>query len=248
MIGLNFNSNQSSIMQPKVPTIKPAGSSVDFPDATIVDLKIGKDLKSDSTLFNYTISGFELGNQTSDALDRACANSAKGQHIHLLLNNEPYEAWYEKSFKKKLAEGHYVALSFLSRSYHESLKGPKAYKITQFNVGKNAGTTKDDIDLKAPMVFFSRPKGEYIGEDAKKILFDFYVVNAKISDNEYKISYTLNTTSISTMGIINKWEPYFIENLPMGKSSIKLQLIGKDGKPLTGPHTSAERSFELREQ
>jgi len=176
-----------------------------FPKASITKFSLKTD--GDSVHFNYELKDYELGSQTADASSKVCANSAKGQHIHLILNNMPYEAWYIPTVSKKLTEGHYVAMSFLSRSYHESIKNPSAFVLKQFNIGKNAGTKVDDINLEQPLLFYSRPKGEYVGADTKKILLDFYVLNVELNTNGYKVRATINGKEF----IINNWKPNYIE-------------------------------------
>jgi hypothetical protein len=205
--------------------LTPCEPSTAFPKAAIVDYKCEK--SGDSVGFTYKVKDYVLGSQTSDAGSKFCANSAQGQHIHLILNNMPYEAWYISSFKKKLADGHYVAMSFLSRSYHESIKSPAAFVLRQFNVGKDAGTKIGDIDLKQPLLFYSRPKGVYVGNETKKVLLDFYVVNTTLSAKGNKVRATINGKQFT----ISDWKPYYIEGLPMGESTIKLELLDKDNKP-----------------
>lgn len=219
-------------------------ASTDFPKAAIKNFDYKID--GDSIAFNYQLSDYVLGSQTADASTKMCANSAKGQHIHLILNNLPYEAWYLSSFKKKLAEGHYVALSFLSRSYHESIKKPSAFVLKQFNVGKNAGTKIGDINLKQPLLFYSRPKGEYVGNDTKKILLDFYVVNAELKSNGFKVRATINGKEF----MITDWKPYYIEGLPMGENIIKLELLNKSNQPASKDlmFQTIERKIVLKEK
>ncbi len=218
--------------------------STAFPKAQLAKFNFA--VEGDSVAFNYELKDYVLGSQTPDASSKGCANSAKGQHIHLILNNLPYEAWYLSSFKKKLAEGHYVALSFLSRSYHESIKKPEAFVVKQFNVGKNAGTVKDDINLKQPLLFYSRPKGEYVGNDTKKILLDFYVVNTALKPNGNKVRATINGKEF----MIDQWKPYYIEGLPMGENTIKLELLDKMNKPAgtVAMFQSIERKIVLKEK
>ncbi len=204
--------------------LTPCEPSTAFPFAVIAEYKYLND--GDSVKFIYDLENYVLGSQTTDAASKVCANSAKGQHIHLILNNMPYEAWYISKFKKKLADGHYVALSFLSRSYHESIKTADAFVLKQFNIGKDVQTKIGDIDLKQPLLFYSRPKGEYIGNDTKKILLDFYLVNDSLK-NGHKVRATIN----GKIFMISEWKPFYIEGLPMGENSIKLELLDNDNKP-----------------
>lgn len=188
--------------------------------------------------FAYTVTDYQLGAQTDDAAGKMCANSDKGQHIHLILNNGPYSAQYEPNFVQKLEAGHYVALSFISRSYHESIKTAGAYTLTQFNVGGG----KESKDLTKPYLFYSRPKGEYTGEDTKRLMLDFYLANTTISADGNKVKATING---KTEFILTEWRPYIIEGLPMGDNKIQLDLIDKDGKLVEGGFNQVERTFKL---
>jgi hypothetical protein len=223
--------------------LTPCEESKAFPNAAIAMYK--SHIISDSVSFSFDLKDYVLGTQTTDAYSKVCANSAKGQHIHLILNNQPYEAWYISSFGKKLPEGHYVALSFLSRSYHESIKHRSAYVLEQFNVGKDYGNKKGDINLKKPLLFYSRPKGEYVGTDTKRVLLDFYLANVKLSPGGYKVRATINGKEF----MITEWKPFYIDGLPMGESTVKLELLDKKNKPASkeAMFQTIERKIVLKE-
>lgn len=197
--------------QPVVLSAAPA--SPEYMDA-ILELNSpteGDQVSSDSVSFSYTVTNYELGIQTPDASEKALANSGNGQHIHLILNNEPYSAHYEPEFNKAMEDGHYVALSFLSRSYHESVKNPEAFSLVQFTVGEGSG---EEVDLTAPHMFYSRPKGTYSGSDTDKLLLDFYLVNTDLGDTGNSVRVTVNGDTEFT---ITEWKPYVLENLPSAK-------------------------------
>ena len=86
--------------------------------------------------FNFEVDNYELGIQTENEFKFKLANSAKGQHIHFIENNDPYSAHYTNRFEKKLEDGNNVILAFLSRSHHESVKNPNAYVFTQIGEGE----------------------------------------------------------------------------------------------------------------
>ena len=85
-------------------------------------VKSSDTLIANSYFFNYDIENFELGAQTIKDFDYSLANSHKGQHIHLIVNNGPYSAKYQNSFEQNFDSENNVILAFLSRSYHESVK------------------------------------------------------------------------------------------------------------------------------
>ncbi len=216
----------------------------DFPEYNdaMLDMNVpidGAQLPSDSISFSYNVKNFELGAQT-DNNEMNLANSGDGQHIHLIFNNQPYHAKYTPEFKMKLDEGHYVALSFLSRSYHMSVKNPDAYVLRQFTVGD---AEAEDIDLSGPLMFYSRPKGDYSGADTENLLLDFYLVNTELSENGNKVRATINGQEF----ILTDWQPYAIQGLPLGEVTIKLELIDADGNVIDGPYNTVERTVTLKE-
>lgn len=198
----------------------------------------GDNLEIGEVTFDFNVKNYELGSQTSDAESKMCANSAKGQHIHLILNNEPYSAHYEPEVKKELEEGNYTVLAFISRSYHESIKNPEAYILRNITVGS---PEESNVDLTTPHMFYSRPKGTYNGPDAKKVMLDFYLANTDLSTEGNKVRATINGEEF----IIDTWKPHFIEGMPMGTNTIKLELLDAEGSLIESPFNSVERTIEL---
>ena len=184
-------------------------------------------------VFSFDISNYELGAQTKNDIESQLANSAKGQHIHFIVNNGPYSAHYTNNFKKKLEKDNNVILAFLSRSYHESVKNPNAFILTQ--IGENK------IDLNKEFLFYSRPKGIYKGKDTEKLLLDFYLINTTISPNGNKVKATINDAEF----IITEWAPYYLEGLSKGEVKIKLELINSDGKLVDSPFNPSVRTVIL---
>ncbi len=214
-------------------------SSPDFPNAELYMRRLSnKNLQPGPVTFDYEVHNYQLGNQTPDSGTKMCANSKQGQHIHHILNGEPYRALYQDTSIRNLAAGHYISMSFLSRSYHESIKQKEAYVLHQFNVGN----VKDSTDISGPLLFYSRPKGDYIGEkDTKKVMLDFYLANTDLQPDGNKVKATINGTEF----LIDHWQPYLMEGLPLGENSIKLELIDKKGNLIPGPYNSVERKIKL---
>jgi hypothetical protein len=224
-------------------TITPVDDSPEYADAMLEmnsPAENAENVAAGDVSFAYNVKNYELATQTLDADMKKCANSAKGQHIHLILNNEPYSAHYNAEFTKELEEGHYVALSFLSRSYHESVKSYGAYNVRQFTVGR-APKEGEVADLSAPHMFYSRPKGTYSGADTEKILLDFFLLNAELSPEGKKVRATINGQEF----MIDKWQPHFIKGLPMGEVTIKLELLDEEGNLVESPFNPVTRTVTL---
>lgn len=225
-------------------TLIPVADSPQFPNASLRMHRLrDTNQQPGRVVFDFEIENYYLGQQTPDADQKMCANSKQGQHIHHILNGEPYTAYYIDTASKVLAEGHYISLAFLSRSYHESVKNMNATVLHQFNVGKPANG--QDIDLTKPLLFYSRPKGDYIGEkDIKRVMLDFYLVNTNLEKDGNRVRATINGTAF----LLNKWVPYMMEGLPEGENVIKLELLDKNGNNIPGPYNIVERKINLYKQ
>lgn len=197
---------------------------------SLVDLTSNEELE-----FSFEVENYELGIQTPHDFKYGLANSGKGQHIHLIINNGPYSAHYSKNFKMKPDTGNNVILAFLSRSYHESVKNKNAFLFTQMGEGEK-------INLDQEFLFYSRPKGVYSGTDTEKLLLDFYLINTTISPSGNKVRATIN----ETVFLIDDWAPYFIEGLPKGEVTIKLELINSSGALIENPFNPSTRTVTLK--
>ncbi len=225
-------------------TISPFADSEKFPDAKLMLNMPKEGMKQDGkkVSFDFGVEGYQLGAQSPEAGANELANSAKGQHIHLIMDNDPYSAHYEPKFDKEFEAGHHVAIAFLSRSFHESVKNPDAFKVFQFFIGQKAKDVQP-MDLSRPMLFYSRPKGEYAGADAQKVLFDFYPVNAELKADGYSVVATIND---SLEFEFDKWQPYVIEGLPMGENTINIKLVDAQGNAVDTKMNNVTRTFTLK--
>ena len=189
--------------------------------------------------FTFDINNYELGIQTNKEFDYDLANSAKGQHIHFILNNGPYSAHYDQNFDYELPDGNNVVLAFLSRSYHESVKNSDAYVLTQIG-------DSNKINLESEFLFYSRPKGTYEGLDTEKLLLDFYLVNTKLSATGNKVKLTIKQGTFTHQFLIDSWDAYYIEGLDKGDVKIKLELINNEGNLIETPFNPSERVVTLK--
>src|SRR5438093_2192799 len=62
--------------------------------------------------------------------------TGKGNHIHVILDNQPYEAYYEINAQpfelRNVAEGRHTLRVFPSRPWHESYKNDGAFQMVEF--------------------------------------------------------------------------------------------------------------------
>ncbi len=217
-------------------TLTPFTPSKSFADAEIE----GMAYSAGSFDFKLAEGDYTLGQQTTDAPQKMCANSGKGQHIHLIIDNAPYAAKYTNKFDYDVEDGEHYLLAFLSRSYHESIKTDKA-NVTKKVTVANKGITNSQ-PVTDPMLFYSRPKGTYVGKkDTEKVMLDFYTVNANVGITQ-KIIAKINGEKHE----ITKWQPYYITGLPMGENTVELTLTDMDGYTIDTPLNPVTRKFTLK--
>lgn len=201
----------------------------------------------------------------------------KGNHIHVILDNQPYEAYYElnQPFElRNLSEGKHTLRVFPSRPWHESFKNDGAFQMVTFTVKGGGDATKPTVtnsgqtmaspmkspmkmkspamtpetasptparegkdysasqagavDPAKPLLTYSRPKGEYKGEDADPIMIDFWLLNAKLQGDggDYRVRYIIDDGEPK---FVDKWEPIWLTGWTSGKHRVKLELVDKNG-------------------
>src|SRR5256885_15062660 len=92
---------------------------------------------------NATINGstvevkLDLGGDLKGYMPHKDPATGKGNHIHVILDNQPYEAYYElgQPFElRNVTEGKHTLRVFPSRPWHESLKNDGAFQMVEFTV------------------------------------------------------------------------------------------------------------------
>ena len=216
-------------------TLTPFAPSTEYPDAKIESVQY----QNNTFTFNVAEGSYKLGVQTPDAGTKMCANSGKGQHIHLIVNNGPYAAKYEPTFEYPFEHGNHYILAFLSRSYHESIKTKDAHWLKKAH--SHGGTLENAVDVTEPMLFYSRPKGTYTGtKETSKVMLDFYLANV-ILGTDFQVKAEIN----GEVHMIDQWQPYYIEGMPLGENTIRLTLVDKAGNKVNTPLNPVERKFTL---
>ena len=214
--------------------LTPVNSQVEYPDA-----KLEYNYYSNGQ-FAFDVSNYQLGQQTPDAGSLMCANSDRGQHIHLIFDDEPYVARYTNPFDFNKEDGRYYMMAFLGKSYHESIKNPDAYVAHRVSIRDNSIFARSDI--KDPVLFYSRPKGTYIGKDTEKVMLDFYLLNCDLEGQAYKVIADIN----GEQHLISKWQAYYIEGLPYGENTIKLTLVFNSGEVVPTKLNPVTRTITLQ--
>ena len=87
-------------------------------------------------------------------------------------------------------------------------------------IASTAGT----VDRTKPLLTYSRPKGEYKGEDADPIMIDFWLVNSVLQGNggDYRVRYSIDG---GPPQFIDKWGPIWLTGWISGKHRVTVELI-----------------------
>jgi hypothetical protein len=175
-------------------------------------------------------------------------------HVHLILDNRPYKAIYdpkapvtlnELTGGEAIAEGQHVLVAFPSRANHESVKTKDALFVTQFFVGKKGETP---VDLKKPLLIYSRPKGEYKGAMASHIIIDFQIANTELGADKNHVNVTVTGPGIDSdlkSKVTDFGTPLYLDNAQNGSYTIKEELVDKDDKLVAGPWNSTTRTISV---
>ncbi len=192
--------------------------------------------------FSFEVKNYELGTQTEkNGMAAQLANSENGQHIHLIIDNDPYSAHYEPNFKKEMTAGTHYVVAFLSRSYHESVKNPNSFVAKKMVIGE-AGNDMA-VNLLEPTLIYSRPKGEYVGADTENVMLDFFLLNTTLSEDGNKVRAKINGQEF----MLTEWAPYVMKGLPKGEVTIQLELLDASGNLIPGDFNNVTRTVTLKE-
>jgi hypothetical protein len=90
------------------------------------------------------------------------------------------------------------------------------------------------VNAGAPLLTYSRPKGEYKGADTDAVMIDFWLWGAKLKGDggEYRVRWSVDGGEAK---FIDKWEPIWLAGWTAGKHTVKLELIDAEGRVAIGP-------------
>ena len=221
----------ASVVTLSVFVARPAGAA---PVSLRIDSpKMGQTFTGPEVTVEFTLKNYEVYFDST---------RSKGQHIHFILDNQPYVPLYTtKPYTvKNLAPGTHTIRAFPSREWHESIKDPGAFAMVTFNVGR--ADSQNGPDPKKPLLTYSRPKGEYVGHAADSIMVDFWVKNAKIGPGADQVRLTVDGASEN----LTAWKPLWKTGLALGPHQFKLELLDKHGNLVPGPFNLTERTITLK--
>jgi len=242
------------------------------PELTVESPKEGEVIESSTVKVKISVGGDLKG------LKMGKDESGMGNHVHVILDNQPYAAHYkwDEGFElRNVTDGEHTLRMFPSRPWHQSYKNEGAFRMVKFTVrnGKadEAKPTTDDkgntmadakepaeaegadvqestagaVDASKPILTYSRPKGEYKGDDAAAIMIDFWLSNGALTGDggEYRVRCTINGGEPL---VFEKWAPVWIKGWAEGTNVVKLELIDKSGNVVeNGGYNTTSREIRV---
>lgn len=173
-----------------------------------------------------------------------------GPHLHVILDNQPYQAVYDTSEPlvfSDLEPGTHTLRVFASRPWHESFKNDGAYDQVTFHLF--SPTLDNSPTVGTPQLTYSRPKGSY---GAEPIMLDFYLKDAPLhfvarQDSEddikdWRIRCTINGESF----LFDQWQPVYLKGFKTGQNWLKLELLDEDGNLIDNAFNSTIRLIDYQ--
>nr|WP_238718506.1 DUF6130 family protein [Petrachloros mirabilis] len=173
-----------------------------------------------------------------------------GPHLHVFLDDQPYQAVYDASQPvvfENLTPGSHSIRVFASRPWHESFKNEGAFAQVDFHV--LTPTHSNQVINGQPLLTYSRPQGTY---GAEPVMLDYYLSNVplpgKLSENpadlleNWRIRVTVNGGSFE----LQEWQPIYLSGLKTGQNWIKLELLDKRGQLIPNAFNEQVRVFEVQ--
>ncbi len=206
------------------------------PQVTIVSPKANVVLPDDTVTVQFQVKDLPLFK---------AAKLGLGPHLHVFLDDQPYQAVYNASqplVLKNLTPGTHTIRAFASRPWHESFKNEGAYAQTTFHVFTKTPTQNPDPNL--PLLTYSRPQGSY---GAEPIMLDFYLTNAPLhlvaqedqADEfpDWRIQVTVNGDRF----VLDQWQPLYLKGFKPGKNWVQIAYIDEQGNPLANVYNNTAR-------
>ena len=169
-----------------------------------------------------------------------------GNHLNLILDNEPSQEIYDLDSPVVLADltpGTHTIRVVASLPWGESFKNEGAFAQTTFSVLTETEANRPDPKL--PLLTYGSPSGVY---GAEPLLLDFYLTNVFSDDvvsgvpnlSDYLVKATVNGESF----LLENWQPIYLTGFNSGKNWIQLELIDRAGNYLENTFNKTLRVIE----
>jgi hypothetical protein len=202
--------------------------------------------------------GYPVGTNSDFARADEIATNSKGESVRIIIDELPYYGIYETTYNTldrtdlyfveilrttispNLDNGMHVIRAFPVRSYGESLKNKNAFAAHIFYVGSVENNL--NVDLRKPFITYNEPQGNFSYDPERPILLDFWMANARLSRDGYKVRASVDGV---VQQMITSWLPYYIYGLGRGNHSIRLELLDPQNKKVPGDLNDVEKVISI---
>jgi hypothetical protein len=168
-----------------------------------------------------------------------------GNHLNLVLDNEPIRSVYdlkEPVVLENLAAGTHTLRVFAARPWEESFKNEGAFTSTTFHVLTKTGDNTPNNNL--PLLTYNSPSGVY---GAEPIMLDFYLNNAPLHlvakqspDDEIK-DWRIRVTVNGENFVLDNWLPVYLKGFQKGKNWVQIEYIDENGQNVANTFNNTVR-------
>lgn len=163
------------------------------------------------------------------------ADLGLGPHLHVFLDDQPYQALYdltEPLIIDELKPGTHLLRVLAVYPWFESFKNDEAYAQTTFHVFTK--TRDNQPTATQPLLTYNQPQDVYGSEP---LMLDFNLSNLSGDQLELasdptsfagQVQVTINDTSFTVDG----WKTLYLNGLSPGKNWIRLELLDRQGREI----------------
>jgi hypothetical protein len=182
-----------------------------------------------------------------------------GNHIHVILDNQPYEAYYNlnQEFElRNVADGEHTLRVFPSRPWHESYKFAGSFQMVKFTVKNGGADTSKPATTNANQTMSNSsatPEDKEMAEshggavDTTKPLLTYSRPKGEYKGADAEaimVDFWLSNAKLTGDGgeyrvrlsvdgaevkMIDKWAPVWFSGWTEGKHTVKLELVDASG-------------------
>ena len=169
-----------------------------------------------------------------------------GPHLHLFLDDQPYQAVYDVTAPitfTDLAPGTHTLRVLATRPWGESFKNEGAYDQVTFSVF--TASPQNDPDDSQLLLTYGQPQDSY---GAEPIMLDFYLKNAPlhiVAESEDAISdWRLRCTVNGESFVFDRWQPIYLKGFRPGKNWVKLEVVDENGSLINNAFNTGIRVID----
>ncbi|MGA7954587.1 MAG: hypothetical protein WCA07_13820 [Gloeobacterales cyanobacterium] len=183
---------------------------------TIVSPKEGETINATEVPLKITVQRFPAGKDPKTGL---------GLHLRILVDNEPPVSYFnlKNPVKLNLSPGTHTVRVIAVRPWDQSYRNLTAFTHVTFNVQKSGNRNAPKFKTGEGLLTLVSPSGTY---GAEPILLDYIVDGVNLGKDNYKVRYTLNGQSTTT---IDRKELY-LTGWKIGQNQLVVELLNASGQ------------------